>query len=848
MAGTKEISVVVDVVKLDQQLATKREALEAAEDAFSVESTVFVLGFDPRVGTKIGITTPEVKNITVLMDGLDNPFLKINWQSTRYDVDSNGVIGFNVYRKRISRINILGGGSLRKRTDELRPFDQRAFDRLSRGISARGHFSEERKASSYIRTSLLPLSVNNFCLALEQESAQSRFDSSLNLSTVKTTQLSAPRFEQSFVQEPLNAVGRFENFFNNRVFQKIAYVDYTSFLAKEKQKFVFVQEQEFISVSYKDKNVGYGEVFEYYVTAVTKTSEESPGSNRVIVTVTDRVGVRPPKSLRAKQLNERQIQLVTTLDSRDKVNRIILFRRSEDELTFKKLGVSPNRGDCINVVDGTVAYNGVYTYRVFSENIFGTLSEPAEVTVTSTVQRITPQTRSNNLKIPIISVVQDQNSNFTKTTISPNDDRVSFYQLERRDLSINEKSFAVPGKDTTGFGGDGWESKLFRVERTRQILNREVSDPKSLLQRRNVSKEIVFIDDTVEIGHIYRYRTRGIDLFGNPTSYAFDQIRVVGKKSLRSPINLKSEILRGSPFRVKISWNDDNLSTSFTAEELFQGLSFPQVSSDLTSEQRDETPPDTLSVVSVRESTNSILSTIDASLGIERETTEEEEEASATQVAVPNEDAVKYLYKVQRRRKGEMIYQSFPLTANLFLVDESPTLDAVDHGGEKKQDVFAKEANITTEDSTIRVSDRNNVRRPFNIPEFLAENDIYFYRVGALAPDGSESNFTDEFEISTVPDLSDPLDFRAEILDSKVIPLVSKLTWSNDPLFALPDHWIIERKFDVDNDTFQTIGRAYIKTEFLDKDLQQNNTYVYRIKSIDVLGRESAFFETRLTI
>jgi hypothetical protein len=478
------------------------------------------------------------------------------------------------------------------------------------------------------------------------------------------------------------------------------------------------------------------------------------------------------------------------------VSKAIFYRRSEDELTFKRIATLPNAKDCISIVDGTIQYAKNYTYRVFLENIHGTFSEPGEIDFISTVQKITPGSRSNNLKIPIITALQDQNSDFIKITISANDPNVSFYELTRRDLSIHERKFSVPeklyGESPSGdrratYGGTGWATNKFFVDRPRNIVKTATEEKnRDVLHRQSEEGEIVFIDDTVQIGHIYQYRVRGCDLFCNPSSYAHSLIKVTGKKSLRSPINLQSQLLRANPFRIKVSWSDDNLSTEFSASELFEGKS------DI------------------------------------------------------DKKSSKVIYKIQRRKLGETVYETFPLTANKYFVDEVATMDAVDFTPEKKDDDTVVLPNTEATDDSITIS--SELSRPFGIPNFLKENDIYFYRVAAISSIGEESNFSPEFKVLTLPDLSDPINFRAEVENTRVRPLVAHLSWQTERNKAGADRYTIEKKFDTLYDSFEIIGTAYLENEFYDRDLEPNSTYIYRIKAIDNLGRESNFFEARLTI
>ena len=78
--------------------------------------------------------------------------------------------------------------------------------------------------------------------------------------------------------------------------------------------------------------------------------------------------------------------------------------------------------------------------------------------------------------------------------------------------------------------------------------------------------------------------------------------------------------------------------------------------------------------------------------------------------------------------------------------------------------------------------------------------------------------------------------------------LVAELAWKTDEIKSRPDRWTIERKVDVDTDSFSLIGVSYINEEFFDRNIEFNTSYIYRIKSLDIIGRESKYFEVGLTV
>ena len=815
--ATKEVSILVDFEKIESRAAQRREEEGFTKAEEGMRSTIVSLGKDPRIVTKKQLTSPDLRLVEILKDGLDNPYTELNWRSTRYDIDTGGVVGFNIYRKTLRREDILE--SRRDPQEKLLFYNMSALDKLGRKIGRTGKFSSHKKAIFQVRRGAIPLSYLNPNLDIAQKTAQANFENTLGQNRSNFSRLNPIFSEQSSPQ----VSGEFERFFSRKRFEKIGYVDYSQALKKDRQKFVFVKEREFIDLSFQDKTVEYSKIYEYYIVPVTKDLQRSLRSNVIRLEVMDQTPIRHLARLTVAQVNETAIRLRICMDSRDEIRKAIIYRKIENEFTFKRAAVVDNVNDCINLLDSSVKYNKQHIYRVFLENIHGTLSEPEEITIVSSAQKITPYSRSNFLKVPILSAVQDQNSDFIKITMSANDPNISYYELQRRDLSIHERRFSVPSKLETNYGGDGWETNKFFVKRRREVFENRINRNRDLFGKRSRQNEIVFIDDTVAPGHIYQYRVKGCDLFCNPSPYALKIVKAVTKKILRTPINLRSETLRGSPFRIKLSWGDDNAASKFTEKELFEGITTPSV---VTSQQLSDASPTI---------TSPITTPIQAG------------DTSPTAPSVNVVGSIKQLYKIQRRKLGEIRYETFPVTSNKFLVDEVTALDAVDFSGERTNDVIQRQPDISLRDDAISVA-TSVISRPFTFPPFLEENDIYFYRIATIDQHGNESNFTEDFEVSSLPTLSDPLNIKVEVLNLRVRPLVARISWDTDNTKAAPDRFVIERKFDILSDSFDVIGEAYIKNQFLDKDLEIGNTYIYRIKSMDALGRESQFFEMRLTV
>lgn len=522
----------------------------------------------------------------------------------------------------------------------LAAYDRAAFDKLSRKIKKVGKFSEEKKSLYDIRRDLIDLSnldYNGFLIKNQQK-----------ISTYNSNQL------------PDSPEYNIHDLVPRSQFTKIATVNISSI--NDKNKFLTVIDRNNVFLSFIDKTIKYGESYEYYVVAISKELGKSTKSESISITVEDLSLVVPPK-ISVKQTRETSVELSILLEPSSFPDKVLIFRKAETDLNFIFLAEANVLKDSLILVDD-VTYGINYTYRVFVKNVHGMLSEPAEVTFFSSVQKVTPQSKSNDLKIPIFSAVQDQNSDFIKISIFPNDFKVSYYVLERRDLTKKEKKFTVPSKVNTNYGGSGWRTNVFFVEKTRETIQ---SSDISYLSKTTFS-EIEFIDDIIQENHIYQYRVRGYDIFGNGTAYSFELIKSQGKKNIRTPINIRKETLRQYPLRVKISWDDDNVLSN--TEDSFNANNPALVKDGIT-------------------------------------------------------------YKVERRKINEVNYESFPVTKNNFIVDEVPTIDAININGEE----LVSSEITTTENLSLspeQIEQSSKIRRSFKLPSFLKENDTYFYKIKAI--------------------------------------------------------------------------------------------------------------------
>lgn len=693
------VKFVLDADKLTNNISAAKKTSEQVSSAkeFKVRSTVFSVSKDTKVLSTDQTSVPNLFLIEILQDQLKQLFVRINWKVERVGVSN--IVGFNVYRRK-------------KKQFFTKKLSFSNFSKFGFNLKKNGKFSFDKKAIESVKKGIIPIEILNSKLANEQEIKKLQSFASLQKSDLSQAEVEKLVFNE---------------------FEKIAYIDYSNFINKEKQKKVFVIDSNFANLFFDDDKVSYREIYEYFVTSISKTGEETYQSDTVDVLVIDNKGISDP-TLTAKQINEKEIFFSVKFNKFDKIDNVIVMRKSQDEVAFKTIAVFEDiNEDKLNFVDKTIEYLKNYSYRVFLKNIDEILSNPAEILLFSSAN-IIEKSKSNNLRIPIISAFQEQNSNSVSIKIFPNDSLIYFYQLQRRDFSIGEKKFSTPSN---------WINNQFFVD------------------RKNLT-EIKFVDNFVYPQHVYQYRIVGFDIFGNSSSYALAVIGVENKKVLRIPIDMRIEILRQFPIRIKFSWKNDNIEID-----------------------------------------NATLS-----------------------------------YLVQRRKNNATTYESFPLVKGEFIVDEAASNDVTDFS------VNIEKTSNSSED--VIVPEKR--QRSFGVPDFLTENGIYFYRVKTIQQNGDESSFSEEIKVSTLADLSEPINFRAKVANVKVKPLTVQLMWETDQTKLRPDYWVIERKQDNINDAFKTIGFSYIAEEFFDRNVEFGNNFVYRIKSVDTLKRESNKIEARISL
>ena len=778
---TKAMSLNIFGLSSKAKATKEQKQSEDKKPVSSIRSTIFSLGSDARVSS-LQVSTPDLYLVEIMKDQLKQLFVRVHWKIPRFDIDSAKVLGFNVYRKRI-------------RTFFDTKLSPNQFAKLTANLKSNGDFSEAKSGISNVKSGMIGLG-----------------DLNPNLSEQQIT--NRAQLWASHTEERNEFQSQIENFIAK--FEKIAFVDYSQFIKKEQLKTVFVTDATNISMFYDDKAVGFGEEFEYYVSSVSVNFDETYQSDVVKVLVRDNRGISPP-DIFVKQIDVTSMLVQVSYKSEEQIDNVFIFRREVDnDVEFLPLaGFLDVQKDTIEFLDKTSFFGKQFIYRAFTENLHGVLSPATELTVTSSTG--IEKSRSNTLKKPVFSAVQQKN--IAKLTISPNDLKVLFFRIDRRDLSIDERAFTVPGRDTNGYGGNGWVTNQLFFDRSKQT-------------------PIFFIDNTVLSDHIYQYRIVGVDRFGNTTSCSYQTIEILNRDLLKSPINLRISVLREFPLKIMLRWDDENV---------YDESEFPL--GPLAVSERGSAVSEVVNSAGDRGAGGTTSNIVNTS----------SERQSST--------GARPLFEVQRRM-GHNNFASFPLTENKFIVDEvssddvssfssiqSPPPPAVvlPNRARRNEDARQQQMNVagSTTSSIIGSSatrPKKTTQRSNGVLDFLKENFFYFYRVKVLTPLGSFSLFSEEIKILTVRPLPTPTNFIAVNDNPKVKPAVVKLSWDVEDNKLESEHFVIERKVDNANDAFDTIGKSYFGNHFFDRSVPLGKDYIYRLKSIDTHGQQTIPIETRIRI
>lgn len=792
-------------------LALRDEGIQIFENG-QYKSTIVSLGADARVSSKPALQSPTINSAEIATDGLNNPYVSLNFSISRQVLEGAGVVAFRVWRKKVNPASL---------GQNVQVFAKSDYDMLAKGSTKVGKFSPERKVQFFIDRSLQPevaKNVNLFELLQRNISQQTPIAFVGNQTSVapKIPDATAESYDADFI--------------------RIGEINYRNFAEQQKLKQTYVIQKDTISLIFDDVRVAYGSAYVYAISAYASNNEESGFSQPISLVLLNLTGIEEPAQLLVKQTRETKTELSGIVEIKDNIKNVYIFRRdAASAAIFELIAVGNPKNGAFYFSDSQLLYGHTYTYRVILENIFGVVSDPKEITFSCTTQGTIEKSRSHNLALPILVASPDTFLGGIKLSIFPNDPRVIYYTLERRDLTLHEKQFSVPGTKQRKFwlsnqfavlsDSSGSQSTLSSIKASSSSLPTDTSFVK-------VSQPIEFTDTFLLPDHYYQYRTTGVDVFGNKTSYAFASLASKFTGPLRAPTSLSYQILRETPFRVKINWIDDNAVAYSQAQNETQRklLDLNLLANNLSTQQVDYL--------------QSLLDRPDLKkLDIAKETAALDltaKQVTALQNQIVGIEAAKNVFKytVQRRKAGDVNYETFPLTENSFLVDEIVAADFLPFFSGAIEDNFG-----VLEDS-VPPENPGSIVRPFNVPPFMQSEQIYEYRVAAQSLTGGQSAYSNPLTLLCSTTVSQPSGLTARVLNEKVKPLVVFLDWQVEPYKTQPDHWRIERRLVNTTDDYQVIGNAYITTQYFDRNLQFGKQYQYRVRSIGITGAESGNIET----
>src|SRR3990167_827999 len=260
----------LDILMLSSLVEENFKLQPSQKDQLNMRSTIFSYGSDTRLSSTRGVSTPDFFLIELLEDQLKQSFVRLRWFIDRKAVGGEGIIGFNIWRKRNS-------------ATILRDLSVTNLAKLAGPIKGVSKFSSNNNLFTKIKSGLIPQSILNFSLFEQQSNTLNRF--SLGASTEEPTRLTS-------TQE-----------FTTAEFENIGFVDISKFTSKEKPKKVFVEDINSISLFYDDKKAKIGEQYEYYITTVTSFELDARVSDIISVDVINKKRVDVPQ-IRIKQKND----------------------------------------------------------------------------------------------------------------------------------------------------------------------------------------------------------------------------------------------------------------------------------------------------------------------------------------------------------------------------------------------------------------------------------------------------------------------------------------------------------------------------------------------------------------
>lgn len=347
---------------------------------------------------------------------------------------------------------------------------------------------------------------------------------------------------------------------------------------------------EMIEYSFVDPSVTFGRGYAYFVTTVDSEMIESNRSKIVEVNVDGLRIPASPKSL-VVQNTANGLSLVVSSDDR-LIEKFELYRfekgvfpeaREISALGSAGFQVSREKRKALATgfvqiaevkndrnfggvfIDKTAMPGHKYVYRAYAVDIFGNKSvEANEQTFFMADSR-----KRIDLVTPTISVEVDFLTGKARITFSCPDERIKHLFLTRRDVSIGQSAFIVPGQiEHIKLGGTDPIRSRSRADDVRMGSDVDRNLLWSGMFTNNPSQQTVFVDKSSAVEHTYQYQLVGMDVFGNKTSSAISpRVFISSAPVLDAPTSLTgAPIFSGKRFTgASITWEDKNVN--FSAEQ-----------------------------------------------------------------------------------------------------------------------------------------------------------------------------------------------------------------------------------------------------------------------------------------
>jgi hypothetical protein len=287
--------------------------------------------------------------------------------------------------------------------------------------------------------------------------------------------------------------------------------------------------------SFDDRNIKFGETYSYYITALTSDFRETTPVP-VFVNVESLLHPLPPSVFQVSE-NDRGILLIVGNNQDRNIAKFKVFKREDSEKNFELLADLENNSEMVYFVDLDIFPKKHYVYRVYSEDIFGTLSLYGEERIASF--KYVPYTTNIEYQ-PSIQIDGDSINGIRIRIRNERPDKVSSVRIERKDNWKFDTMFEVKS-----YNAVPWPNN--------HLFENGVID---------------FTDKTVSANRAYTYRITSFNKVGSPVSYFMTPPMapgdVHGVLNNQSPVSEKPRIAsfdmdvvsgRQNPVFVKCSWS-----------------------------------------------------------------------------------------------------------------------------------------------------------------------------------------------------------------------------------------------------------------------------------------------------